>query len=87
LKLGFLQVWAHKTNAAVFLTILEKINEKYKVIIQGPMEKMHLIELVKGKYISSNFNYVHTLKDIDSLDDVKDPKKVKKPKSAGRKKK
>jgi hypothetical protein len=75
LKISFLQIWAHKTNANVHLIILEQVNEKYKVKISGPQKNMHLIEIVSAGYIKLHYKYVHTIKEI---------KKTKKP---GRKKK
>jgi hypothetical protein len=75
LKLGFLQVWQHKTNPAVHLIIIERINDKYKVKINGPLKNMHLIEIVSSEYVSSHYKYAHKIK-IE-----------KKAKKSGRKKK
>lgn len=62
MKLGFLQLWCHKTNIDVHLIILEQVNEKYKVKISGPLNNMHLIEIVSADYIKLHYKYKHTLK-------------------------
>lgn len=62
MKLGFMQVWTHKSNPNIYLIILENINEKYKTKICGPIKNMYLIEIVSSQYITSHYKYAHTLK-------------------------
>lgn len=62
MKIGPQQIWNHKHSDKTSLRVLEQVNEKYKVRINGPGKNIHMIEIVSPKYITTHYKYEKTEK-------------------------